>query len=212
VLGLGGCCGGVAVAAAAVSPAAKRSGEGAPEAKQQREVGDEKMAGREEMKKKRDHQKDPPIVVHQFPFHSRPGLLWLVGSPVCWVSFLFSFDQTCYFWSSTSQCNYLVLWSRVSVVTVKNSIYIYTKLNLPKSLFTMDTNSRLVKMAIDAFLNNLFYSVHNYQCMDSQKSYTALVRSNCLLLTGWFSFSLHFSVFPFLLNITGTWFSFVYLY
>ncbi|KAG2557261.1 hypothetical protein PVAP13_8NG176900 [Panicum virgatum] len=78
VLGLGGCCGAAAVAAA-VSPAAKRSGEGAPEAKQQREVGDEKMekmAGREERKKTRDHQKDdPPIVVHQFPFHSRPGLL-----------------------------------------------------------------------------------------------------------------------------------------
>ncbi|KAF8663553.1 hypothetical protein HU200_055365 [Digitaria exilis] len=30
-------------------------------------------AGKE--RKKRDHQKDPLIVMHQFLFHSRPGLL-----------------------------------------------------------------------------------------------------------------------------------------
>ncbi|RLM70117.1 hypothetical protein C2845_PM17G07250 [Panicum miliaceum] len=74
--------------AAAVSPAAKPAAEGGghPEAKkqQQRVVEVEKMkkggepgevtaAGKERQK---DRQKDPPIVmVHQFPFHSRPGLL-----------------------------------------------------------------------------------------------------------------------------------------
>ncbi|CAN6371641.1 unnamed protein product [Urochloa humidicola] len=86
VLGLGGCCGGVAVAdGRRVSPAAKQDseGEGHPEAKkQQRRVVKEKMKGGElaevaagKERKKREHQKDLPIVVHQFPFHSRPGLL-----------------------------------------------------------------------------------------------------------------------------------------
>ncbi|RCV37890.1 hypothetical protein SETIT_8G099200v2 [Setaria italica] len=86
VLGLGGCCGSVAVAA--VSPAAgKQSSRGgdAPVAKQQRVVGEEKVkmggepgevaAEGKEGRKKREHQKAPPIVMHQFPFHSRPGLL-----------------------------------------------------------------------------------------------------------------------------------------
>jgi len=87
---LGGCCSGVAVAdGRRVSPAAKQAseGEGHLEAKKQHHqvVRGEKMkkggepgkvaaAGKE--RKKRDHQKDPPIMmVHQFPFHSRPSLL-----------------------------------------------------------------------------------------------------------------------------------------
>ena len=87
---MGGCCSGVAVAdGRRVSPAAKQAseGEGHPEAeKQQHRVvqgemmkkGCEpgKVAAKGKERKKRDHQKDPPIVmVHQFPFHSRPGLL-----------------------------------------------------------------------------------------------------------------------------------------
>ncbi|CAL4984803.1 unnamed protein product [Urochloa decumbens] len=84
VLGLGGCCGGVAVADGRASPAAKQDPEkGDPEAKkQQRRVVKEKMKGgelaevaAEKERKKRERQKDPPIVVHQFPFYSRPGLL-----------------------------------------------------------------------------------------------------------------------------------------
>ncbi|KAF8701638.1 hypothetical protein HU200_033477 [Digitaria exilis] len=90
VLGLAGCCGGVAVADQRnrVSPAAKEEGEGHPEAmkkqqQQQRVVKEEKMkkgvepadvaAGND--RKKRDQQKDSPILMHQFPFHSLPGLL-----------------------------------------------------------------------------------------------------------------------------------------
>ncbi|KAF8663557.1 hypothetical protein HU200_055369 [Digitaria exilis] len=76
VLGLGGCWGGVAVAdEMRVSPAEAN--------KQKQRVIKEKMktgepaevatAGKE--RKKRDHQKDPLIVMHQFPFHYRPGLL-----------------------------------------------------------------------------------------------------------------------------------------
>ncbi|KAF8663556.1 hypothetical protein HU200_055368 [Digitaria exilis] len=83
VLGLAGCC-----TVSRVSPAAKEAGEGHQEAmkkpqQQQRVVKEEKMkkgvepadvvAGKE--RKKRDQQKDSPIVMHQFPFHSRPGLL-----------------------------------------------------------------------------------------------------------------------------------------
>ncbi|CAO2148612.1 unnamed protein product [Urochloa humidicola] len=85
VLGLGGCCGGVAVAdTRRVSPAKQGAeGEGDPEdKKQQQRVVKEKMKGdvlaevaAGKQRKKRDQQKDPPIIVHQFPFHSRPGLL-----------------------------------------------------------------------------------------------------------------------------------------
>ncbi|XP_062198011.1 uncharacterized protein LOC133900791 [Phragmites australis] len=86
-LGLG-CFG--APAGRKVSPAARQSGGGeGQEAKQQQVLqvkapsglGEEKMggepakvaaAGRKE--KKWDHRK-APLVMHQFPFHSRPGLL-----------------------------------------------------------------------------------------------------------------------------------------
>ncbi|CAN6371642.1 unnamed protein product [Urochloa humidicola] len=85
VLGLGGCCGSVTITdGRKVSPAKHAAeGEGHPEAKkQQQRVVKEKVkgdalaeivAGKE--RKKRDYKKDPPIIVHQFPFHSRPGLL-----------------------------------------------------------------------------------------------------------------------------------------
>lgn len=87
VPGLGGCCGAVAVAA--VPPAAgkqsSRRGGDAPVAKLQRVIGEEKVkmggepgevaAEGKERRNKREHQKAPPIVMHQFPFHSRPGLL-----------------------------------------------------------------------------------------------------------------------------------------
>ncbi|CAL4981406.1 unnamed protein product [Urochloa decumbens] len=89
VLGLGGCCGGVAVAAASPATARQSSSQGGDALKtkqQQRVVAEEEkmeMGGEpcevadagKERRKKRDHQKAPPIVVHQFHFHSRPGLL-----------------------------------------------------------------------------------------------------------------------------------------
>ncbi|KAF8701637.1 hypothetical protein HU200_033476 [Digitaria exilis] len=86
VLGLGGCWGGVADEMRVMSPAMKHAagGDGHPDAKkQQQRVVKEKMKAGEPAKvaragkerKKRDHQKDPLIVMHQFLFHSRPGLL-----------------------------------------------------------------------------------------------------------------------------------------
>jgi hypothetical protein len=88
VWGLGGCFGGVAVAA--VSPAAagrkQSASEGGAEAKQQQQ---QRVAPREEEqqaaasvaggrkeRKKKDGEKASVVVMHQFPFHSRPGLLW----------------------------------------------------------------------------------------------------------------------------------------
>ncbi|KAF8663552.1 hypothetical protein HU200_055364 [Digitaria exilis] len=76
VLGLAGCCGGVAVAD-------QRNRAMKKQQQQQRVVKEEKTkkgvepadvaAGKD--RKKRDQQKDSPILMHQFPFHSRPGLL-----------------------------------------------------------------------------------------------------------------------------------------
>ncbi|CAO2143925.1 unnamed protein product [Urochloa humidicola] len=87
VLGLGGCCGGVAVAAASPAAARQSAQEGdALDAKQQQKViaGEDKQdmggepgkvaaAGKE--RNKRGHQRAAPVVMHKFPFHSRPGML-----------------------------------------------------------------------------------------------------------------------------------------
>ncbi|KAK3119928.1 hypothetical protein QOZ80_9AG0678020 [Eleusine coracana subsp. coracana] len=84
-MGLGlGCFGAASAAGRKVSPDARQSGE-RPEAKeQQRVVKEEKVQKGGEAKhvepvgkeKKRDNEKKAAMLMrHQFPFHSRPGLL-----------------------------------------------------------------------------------------------------------------------------------------
>jgi hypothetical protein len=77
IMGLGLGCFGATVAAGGtkVSPAARQSGEG-PEFKEkvQKGGGESKQKQLTE-KEKRDRQKAAIVINHQFPFHSRPGLL-----------------------------------------------------------------------------------------------------------------------------------------
>jgi hypothetical protein len=81
-MGLGlGCFGAVADGERKVSPTARHAGECLEAKEQERELNEKKVqkgdetSGKQVAAARKEKKKDAVVMQHQFPFHSRPGLL-----------------------------------------------------------------------------------------------------------------------------------------